>query len=336
MNRPLADDRVHKCTVMLDSNVWRYLVDAEAVEDLRMVSRSAEVRIVACPAVAFEVLRMPNSALKRKLVKAITLGEWERPMPEVFHESESMRAAIHAHRPEWLIEHPDLRHWHELRADWQSGWWRRARTDSKAESARIDQLGGDDLRRAREAAHFFRKDAIDAKRTFGSVNVDDVPVVFEAPVFGWDGKPFEAWRADGITTWWREFVENDDSACSDWLGPWVDRRAIAEDRGSWHSFWTREVSMSELPFHWLRWALDYVQRTRRTTDGTPVDNQIGTYLAACDIFVSGDRALLDCIEKVRHGSPSALAKSQLVSAGSQGVAELFSAIRNLGAVTELS
>ncbi len=42
--------------VLLDNNVWRRLVDADAVNELKKVSRRGGWQVVACPAVAYEML----------------------------------------------------------------------------------------------------------------------------------------------------------------------------------------------------------------------------------------------------------------------------------------
>jgi len=57
-------------SVVADTNIWRYLVDADAVEDVRKAAKAAEVDIVACPAVLYECLRLPKPKLRDELAKA--------------------------------------------------------------------------------------------------------------------------------------------------------------------------------------------------------------------------------------------------------------------------
>jgi glycosyltransferase involved in cell wall biosynthesis len=76
-----------RASVLPDTNIWRYLVDADVIEAIRMAARSADVDIVACPAVVYECLRMFDVDLRRRLAKALTRGAWLRPMPEAFVEA---------------------------------------------------------------------------------------------------------------------------------------------------------------------------------------------------------------------------------------------------------
>ncbi|MFE4227953.1 hypothetical protein ACFRJ8_08725 [Arthrobacter sp. NPDC056886] len=108
---------MEKPLLMLDSNVWRYIVDADAVETVRRAAKS-KVQLVACPAIVFEALRIDNTALRRKLAKAMTEGAWKRLMPEAFMETEELHQAIAKLRPEWLQPHPDMRLWRLLKSDW--------------------------------------------------------------------------------------------------------------------------------------------------------------------------------------------------------------------------
>jgi hypothetical protein len=60
-----------------------------------------------------------------------------------------------------------------------------------------------------------------------------------------------------------------------------------------------ETDASRMPRSWLRWAVRTLQATRKTTPGTPVDNQIGSYLADADLFVTGDRAFESLVRRIR-------------------------------------
>ena len=50
-----------------DTNIWRYLVDAGAVELLRRSAQATGVEVVACPAVVYECLRVRDAALRGSL-----------------------------------------------------------------------------------------------------------------------------------------------------------------------------------------------------------------------------------------------------------------------------
>ena len=52
-----------------------------------------------------------------------------------------------------------------------------------------------------------------------------------------------------------------------------------------------------------------VQALKKVTPGTPVDNQIATYLTDFDTFVTADRGFAECVEALRSFSPCRLAST---------------------------
>ena len=76
---------------------------------------------------------------------------------------------------------------------------------------------------------------------------------------------------------------------------------------SWNHLWLHEVEIDEVPRAWLRWAVEFLQGLRKVTSGTPVDNQISTYLIDADVFLTSDRAFVDIVTKVREASIVAVA-----------------------------
>jgi hypothetical protein len=313
--------------VMPDSNVWRAIVDANAVEDLRSTARQFGVQIVACPAVVFEAMRGGDPRLRKELVKAMTRGSWLRLMPEAYKEAAEVRNEIARLHPDWINPKPNLSAWQRNKADWESAWWRRVRQDTRAEAARIHTLGADRLEQARVEARILRSQASDEKRTFDNLSLD-LQVSLEVGTEGWDGLPFDAWRYGGLNRW-LSAIANPDSTDGQWLGPWLNAKTIWENLPDWVSMWTVEVDKSGLPSEWLRWAFEYVQATRKTSDGTPVDNQIATYLPECDLFVSADKVFVQCVEKIRALSPVKLARALQIPAGEEGVASFLNTVREL-------
>jgi hypothetical protein len=97
--------------IFLDANVWRRLSDAQAIEPLRMRAKADEGHILIAPAVVYEMLRTPDPALRARLVRAVNLGSWKRPMTEIFEECCDVRAVIRR-PPEWLRGRPDFASFH--------------------------------------------------------------------------------------------------------------------------------------------------------------------------------------------------------------------------------
>lgn len=311
-----------------DTNVWVYLVDAGAVESVRKEARRLRVTIAACPAVVYECLRAQlDPVAKKKRIDALTRGSWKRLMPEAYKESMEARLAIRRVRPGWIEPAPDLRQWMHIKADWEHGWWTRARRDTQAEAERIQRMDGTDLEVTRSAAAARRQSARDAHLTFDNI-VFDVVAVPASPPGWWDGYPVELWRVEFATVL-RHALGQASSPVRDWLAPWITLALI--DEISWFRLWTREVTTEEMPLAWLRWAFEHVQATRTTTNGTPVDNQIATYLPECDAFATSDKAFAECVEKVRPHSPVPLGRGCKVPANEGAADAVIDLIRELSA-----
>ena len=309
-----------------DSNIWVYLIDADAIELLRKEAKRLGVVVAACPAIAFEFLRAPlNPIAKEQRIRALTRGVWMRLMPEAFNEAEEARRAIARLHPEWLNPSPDRNRWFKLRADWEQAWWTRARKDPKAEAALIAAMEGDTLAEAGKEAVELRASAMQAKLAFDSTRFD-ILAVPTTKQFWWDGQPFEPWRAE-FASILLAALERGHGAYADWLTPWLKSDFIEDV--DWYHLWIREVTKEEMPLAWLRWAFKWVQATRKTTHGTPVDNQIATYLSQCDAFVTSDKAFADCVEKVRPHSPVQLGRGVRVPANDAAVDAVIELMKDL-------
>lgn len=278
---------------------------------------------MACPAVLYECLRVSRPRLREELARALTRQAWLRPMPDAFLEAEDLRAEITRSRPHWLLPAPDLAQWWKLRSDWQEGTWRRARRRTAFMARAIGQRMPDDLDRARDQATASRQHARQLGHTMSSLQLDRATAWYLQRVPGWDGEKFEAWRAGGESRWWQDLVATPNSAMLDWLGPWLDLTYIRTHHPEWMSFWTHDVEWESLPREWIRWAMGEVQALRKVTPGTPVDNQIATYLVDFDVFVTADRGFADCVEAMRAYAPRPLAATAVVDGGVAAVDELL-------------
>ncbi|MGC5222558.1 hypothetical protein ACPW96_08160 [Micromonospora sp. DT81.3] len=310
--------------ILPDTNVWNFIVDADAIEPIRRAAKQFDVAIAACPAVGYEFLRAENTDAKRRRIDALTRGSWVRLMPESYSEALEVREAIRSLHPEWINPQPDLRTWQLNKADWESGWWRRARHDPYTMAMHIAQLEGDGLDLARREAIQLREQAQRYRWTFETISFDIQDVAPEG-LPGWDGKPFDLWRAHAEHRW-RNALERERGADFQWLSPWLVRDI---DRAEWNLMWLREVTPAQVPRAWFRWAFQHLQATRATNSGTPVDNQIATYLTECDLFVTADKAFAACVERIRPHSPTVLARGVRVRANSEAVDDLLSVMEEL-------
>ncbi|WP_143876138.1 hypothetical protein [Nocardia fluminea] len=316
MSTPAAE--VPRPRILVDTNVWRYLIDRDGVEAINRAARDGRGKMIACPAVLYEILRLEDVELRHSLVKAICRSRWVRLMPEVFEESSELRVEIARLRSRWLLSHPDMRTFRALDNDWRGprGVWWRARVDPAEAAAVLREVEGNFLVRSRDDAKGLR-DQIGAITNFDKVTLDRWTTTFPLNPGGWDGDPVETWRAETM----RYYIEAllrpgsaQSSAAREWLEPWVDLAAMRRELPSFVRLFLYETEPARLPRSWLRWAIQVLQGTRTTSPGTPVDNQIASYLVEADIFVTADKAFAAIVQRVVDEGVIDIATPVLVSA----------------------
>jgi len=226
-------------------------------------------------------------------------------------------AEIRRLRPTWYLAKPNLAAYWLQRADWEGrrGFWHRVRTRPDWVAGHLAMIEGNMMDTAREAAKKMR----DAAREFETFESIDLSGIRALPLFqlrGWRGDAVEPWRLDSLrhyTTTLIELPEDGGSSASwDWLAPWVDLEAIRRDVPSWNGLFLYELSSDRMRRNWLRWAFSMVQATRRTTDGTPGDNQLAGYLTDVETFATADRGFADVVAKVATQAWFALARAVTV------------------------
>src|SRR5947208_1853907 len=104
--------------VLLDTNVWRYISDADGTASLLAQTRKSGVRILVAPSVAYESLRIPNDETRRRVMEVLTHKAWRRLMPEAYSECQELLQEIRRRRPEWLRNEPRMTDLRRLRYDW--------------------------------------------------------------------------------------------------------------------------------------------------------------------------------------------------------------------------
>ena len=96
--------------VLLDSNVWRYLVDNRSQGALLQVARDGAYDVQIAPGVLYEALRLKDASLRATLVRLMTNRRFHRLMPEAYSESMEILQEIKRVQPDLLCDKPDL-HW---------------------------------------------------------------------------------------------------------------------------------------------------------------------------------------------------------------------------------
>lgn len=298
-----------KTKVLLDTNIWGYLADHKAGEELLRIVATQNLEIVISPGVVYEALRMPIPHLRDAQIKLLTSERWTRLMPEAHSESVELLAEMRRLRPEWLLSEPNLNRFYAHRRDWmrkRHGFWHRARNQTVHEAQHLKTLECPVLDTAREHARAARKNM------YGSdfpenAPLDDLRAILPHPRPGWDGDKVEVWRLTGWHSATQFGFADPNHPYRDWLFPYIDATLIALQPASWFRFWLYEIDAKAMPRFWLRWAFEHLQQFAKFTPGTPADAQLATYLPEADLIVSGDKNLLRMVDRCAHFAPCKIA-----------------------------
>jgi hypothetical protein len=287
---------------LIDTNVWRYIVENDELESLYRAAKHSQGVILACPAVLYEMLRTGDTVLRKQLVRAICRARWQRMMPDAYEESMELFAEISRLRSHWLLPTPDERRFNDLRNDWasRSGVWRRSQADPSRVARTLRLIEGDFMSRARDDA-YQRRDDFREVLTFEMVTLDRWTTTFPLEPDGWDGEPVETWRAATLAyyveAWFSTTPQS--TTAQEWLEPRVDLAAVLRELPSFARLLLYETEADRLPRNWLRWAFSTLQATLRASPGTPADTQIGSYLKDADCFVTADKTFVAIVRRIR-------------------------------------
>jgi hypothetical protein len=319
-----AWSRSGKRRVLLDTNIWRYVVDHGAQGSLLRLARIGSYAVQIAPGVLYETLRLRDVSLRASLVRLMTNARFRRLMPEAYSESMEILREIERIRPGWLRDAPDLRFFHRLKKDWSrtmGGFWVRCERLPEREARFIGQSEGDLMEGAKAQAQAARKEMIDIGWK-SNPPMDKTLAGFNFPVPGWRGDMVEAWRIDSLVSM-TYGLAHQGHAYRDWIAPFVELDDGLLRSAAWGEFWLYAVDKSALPRQWLRWAHSFAQRFRKVTPGSPGDTQLSTYFVETDVVITADKALLEILEECRPYAPCKLPEGRLVPAGAAGVVELL-------------
>lgn len=183
--------------IILDTNIWRYLLDADALKPLHQLSRQRKLTVMLPPATAFEMARTVDSALRVRMITAILNPEWQRMMPEAYTESLEIVNEIRRCRPQWMLPTADKHRFQPLFRDWKAknGFWRRLKEQPEVFS--------DVLKSAVEAVHpaavrqaYGRREDFMAGDLTMTAHLDSWEAELKRPRTGWNGDKVGAWRAE--------------------------------------------------------------------------------------------------------------------------------------------
>jgi hypothetical protein len=310
--------------ILLDTNVWRYLVDSGLHDSLyQMIHRSC-VQIAVAPTIVLETLRVGDPALRKKIVEVQTRDCWMRIMPDAYLECQDLKHEMLRVRPQWALPKQNIARFRKLRYDWirsKGGFWSKARTETDSLAAQYATRDSRLLETAREQARDTRNGVL--RR--GEVIVGSK--LLAAVTGSWtllDGEIVEAdfWRVYASAIW--ETALSDDSPFRQWLSCDIDINLLLTYYASEHlDFWAYEVQATSVPKTWIRAAMFALQSEHKTTNGTPTDAAIAVHLTDVDMIISADKNFVSMANRCYEEAPFGMGRGFLIEAGKSGIERLF-------------
>lgn len=310
-----------KPRVLLDTNVWSYIVDGRRQREIMRVASDGFWQLQIAPSIVLETLRFKDATRMCAIVELQTQPHFQRLMPEAFSEAQEVLAAIRRLRPDWLREAPDLHFIARLQDEWsRKGFWRRCRQSPATEAAWRREREGN-LAEAAHADAKARREEMLKGGWKGTPPMDKVMAKPSSQLPGWKGDWVAAWRVERLEEVTGHSTEVGDGR-RDWLGPYLPLEGNLLSSKGWNEFWLYQVQSTDLPRQWLRWAHKFAQRFRRVSPGSSGDTQLFSYLLETDLVVSADKGLIDILDECRPYAPIRLPDARLIHAGPAGVTEL--------------
>lgn len=318
--------------IFLDTNVWRYIADADAFNTLETISSDNGIKVVVAPALVNEVRQFKDDSLRKKILKMITSPSMVRLMPEAYLEAEDIKRVVEKYREEWLIQDPDSSEVNLLIDDWKSfddGYWTNAANDISPPATNESQRGELEHKLAQQESKEIRKCMFDKKSVLpASLDLKNVYYPKRSDQHGIPEELIEYWRIPSLYHFKAE-LEIYASPYREWLDYAIDVSKVQANSDSLTDLWLREISSDELPRQWLRGAFECMQSFHKITSGTPGDSQLSSHLIDVDVFMSADRNFIRFTEQCRKDAPFSIAQEYLISGGEDGVENVFDYIRKL-------
>ena len=313
-----------KRRAILDSNIWRYVIDNSSQGHLLRLARVGSYDVQIAPAVLYEALRLKDAQRRASLVRLMTNSRFHRLMPEAYSESMEILREIERVRPDWLRDDPDLQFFNRLKNDWArkiSGFWVRCSRSAAREAGFVSALEGELIEDALAQTQLAREEMreLEWKR---NPPMDKTLGGFHRLIPGWNGEMVEAWRWDSLTGLTYGLAGRG-NPYRDWISPFVELDDGLLGSAGWVEFWLHLADKHAIPRQWMRWAHSFAQRFRRVTPGSPGDTQLFTYFLDTDVVITADKALLEILDECRPYAPCQLPDGKLIPAGNAEVVNLL-------------
>ena len=316
--------------ILLDTNIWRYIVDAGWENKLLPIISRSNIRICIAPAIVIETLRMSDISTRRKIIEFQTRDCWDRLMPDAFLECEDVKREMMRFHPEWKLKTKNINLFRKLRYDWvraKGGFWEKVRKETDKVAEQYKRQDSSSLNEVRGQLRDVRK----------SVSENGTRMLNTTSLANWKGSwremdtaekvEVDAWRGYAVTIWSNMLSRG--SSFKQWLGCELDLVLLLNYGAlDFVKFWQVEVKAENVPREWIRAVIYGMQSERKVTDGNPTDSSISIHAIDVDLIISADKNLITMLNWLHSEAPFKTAEGILVRAGNSGVEELLHLLSN--------
>ena len=311
--------------LILDTNIWRYLVESKNKDDLYKCTRDTNCEILVPPVTVVETLRMGDKKLRKKITELQTRDCWKRLMPDSFLQSQDLVAELLRLHPEWAKQSPNISNKRRLRYNWvrrKGGFWEKTRKNTEAMAEGYSKKDSELLRVAQEQSKDIRAATLNEDKSGKeSQSLRDLKGSWKSL----DGEIFEmdAWRVYSSLIW-ENMLRDEQSAYREWTQDEINVELILFDYyPQFLEFWRNEAEVKNIPREWIRSAIYFLQSKHKVTNGNPADSTISVHLVDTDLIASADKNFVYIVNKIHTSAPFKTARGVLLEAGNDGIDNLL-------------
>ena len=319
---------VRGARLLLDTNVWRYIIDCDAERKISEAAWRAGVGIAVAPVIVQEVRALDDALLRKRILAAVCASNRVRLLTDALLECDEAFTEISRHAPDLVIPIPKMQEYRRLRYDWtrkSGGFWERARCDAQEPLAEESLRSARSLEFAREESRVVRKSVAQRDPRGASAPLQSVAYEFTEPIEGFGTGTVAYWRVPSLHHFKSELAIYA-SPVREWLDCRLDVFELLGRPDRMNSLWLEGLTATGMRRQWLLGAHDFLQSWRKTTPGTPRDAQLSVHLVDVDVLATSDKNLAHVVRRCNAEAPFPCAAALQLPGGTGAVEGLIRAL----------
>jgi hypothetical protein len=314
--------------ILLDTNVWRYIHDANIAADIFSAIRNSRKEILVAPSVLFETARMKDIAVRNGILRLMTDARLKRLMPEAFSVCNELHKEMNRLHPEWTLAKCDMPIYMRNRHDWKrkkGGVWDRFRLTTNAAVDNLMQMEGSSHHEVINEIESVRNQLKGQAVSINSLDIEKFTtrIISDDIHPDYFNKDYPDWRIKAFSHTTLSLLRNGRHPYKDWLKERLSPQVVSFQCAPWIAFFLEEMKLENVPRLWVAGAYEVLQPYQKITSGTACDTQLSHYLIDADIFITADKRLFELSMKIKASSKIQLPIPILIHAGGKGMDALL-------------